>query len=136
MSLFNFLGEFALVNAVCDLFNAVRDLFASKPKQPVYMPPQRHYVDLDYVDYPSVKTSSSDAAALQSRIDELELLLAETDVMSDSYDEIQDRIDALQERIDCIEEIEDIKDELDYLHNELSDLELERDLYDDLNDDW
>lgn len=127
MSFWNFLGGFALFNAICDLFS-------SKPKQ-TYVPPQPPYHDYGYEDSFSSDIDSPDIDALQDRVDELEMQLADTDVMSDRYDELSDRIDEIQERIDSLDELEDIQDELDDLRDELDDLELERDLYDD-HDDW
>lgn len=126
MGLWNFLGGFFLFNAVCDMFS-------SKPKR-TYAPPQ-HYYDCDHEDYLASGVDEPDVDALQERVDELQLRLDDTDVMSDHYDELQDRIDELQDRIDCLEEWEDIQDELDDLRDELDDLEFERDLYYD-HDDW
>lgn len=119
MGLWNFLGGFFLFNAVCDMFS-------SKPKR-AYDHPQ-HYHDCDHEDYLVSGVDEPDVDALQERVDELQLRLDDTDVMSDHYYELQDRIDEFQDRIDCLEEWEDIQDELD-------DLEFDRDLYDD-HDDW
>ncbi|MCM1140617.1 MAG: hypothetical protein NC453_18760 [Muribaculum sp.] len=126
MSFWNFLGGFALFNAVCDMFS-------SKPKR-TYVSPQQHYHDYDHEDYMALGADGSDIDELQNKVDEMQIRLAETDVMSDRYDELQDRIDELQDRIDCLEEMDDIRDELDDLQDELDDLELNRDLYDDHDD--
>lgn len=127
MSLWNFLGGFALFNMICDMFS-------SKSKQ-TYMPPQPDYHDYDYDDSFSSDIDGTDIDALQDRVDELEIQLAGTDAMSDRYDELSDRIDELQERIDCLEEWEDIHDDLDDLQDELDDIEFNSNLYDD-QDDW
>lgn len=127
MSFWNFLDGFALFNAVCDMFS-------SKPKR-TYAPSQQPYHGYDHVDYLGLCADESDIDSLQNRVDELQLLLDDTDEMSDHYDEQQDRIDELQDRIDCLEEWEDMQDELDDLRDELDDLEFDRDLYDD-HDEW
>ena len=127
MSFWNFLSGFAIFNAVCDMFS-------SKPKR-TYAPSQQLYYDYDHEDCLELGSDESDIDVLQNRVDELQLRLDDTDVMSDHYDELQDRIDELQDRIDCLEEWEDIQDELDDLRDELDDLEFDRDLYDD-HDEW
>ena len=127
MSFWNFLGGFALFNAVCDMFS-------SKPKR-TYVPPQQLYLDYGHEDYLDLGMDESNIDALQNRVDELQLRLDDTDVMSDHYDELQDRIDELQDRVDCLEEWEDIQDELYDLRDELDDLEFDRDIYDD-QDNW
>lgn len=110
MSFWNFLGGFALFNAVCDMFS-------SKPKR-TYAPTQQHYHDYGHEDYLALGRDESGIDALKDRVDEL-----------------QGRIDELQDRIDSLEEWEDIQDELDDLRDELDDLDFDRDLYDD-HDDW
>lgn len=107
MGLWNFLGSFALFNALCDLFSR-------KPKR-YYTPAQRSYRDYDYEDYSS---SNNDDAVDTSGIDDL-----------------KDRFDEFQDRIDCLEEWEDLQDELGDLRDELDDLEFDCDLYDD-DHDW
>lgn len=126
MSLWNFLGGFAIFNAVCDLFS-------SKPRQ-TYVPTRQSFTDFrddftsDYHDDVFAdKDCRHDLDALRDRVDNLELRLAETNPLSVQYDEIQERIDELQDRIDYLDEIEDIKEELEDLRDELDDLELDRD---------
>lgn len=84
MSFWNFIGGFALFNAVCDLFSG-------KPKR-TCVEPKQHFHDYDSGDYLDL---SSDFDRLQNRINELEERLAETDVMSERYDELRDQIDEL-----------------------------------------
>lgn len=146
MSFWNFLGEFAIFNMLCNWFSG-------KPKQNSQPVHQRYdrYHDADYyncieelnqqikgserslAEYKELSDSAiDDIDELQDRIDELESRLNDCDMMSDRYDRIQDKIDALQDRIDEIEDNEDmcddIQDELDDLYDELDDLEQD--------DDW
>lgn len=71
MSFWSFLGGFALFNAVCDMFS-------SKPKQ-TCVPPQPRYDDYGYEDSFSSDIDNSDIDALQNRVDELEMQLADTE---------------------------------------------------------
>ena len=128
MGFWNFIGGFVLFNAVCEMFS-------SKPKRSYAPPTQQHYHDYDHEDYLTDETGTYDIDELQERVNELELQLSETDATSERWDELQDRIDQLQDRIDNLEEWDDIHDELDDLRDELDDLEFDRDLYDD-HDDW
>ncbi|MCM1142342.1 MAG: hypothetical protein NC453_27540, partial [Muribaculum sp.] len=118
MGFWNFIGGFALFNAVCDMFSG-------KPKRNYAPPQQQHYHDYDYEDYLAHGDDGADIDDLQEKVDELQLRLDDADVMSDRYDEIQDRIDELQDRIDTLEEMDDLRDELEDLQDELDDLELD-----------
>lgn len=130
MSFWNFIGGFAIFNAICDLFS-------SRPKQ-TNISAKSYDINDYHNDYLSVYDSESiesmDADELQDYIDDLQLRQAETDVLSDRWDELQDRIDELQERIDLLDDIDDLREKLDDLEDELDDLELDRDLYDDFDD--
>ena len=154
MSFWNFLGEFALFNMICDWFSG-----KPKSQHQSYPPMHDHVHGAEYgtrieelqreiehskakiAEYQRIVDSEStysiddaDADELQERIDTLEEQLDSCDVMSDRYDRIQDEIDRLQDRLDDIEDrqdtYDDLQDELDDLYDDLDDLEEDRD------DDW
>ena len=121
MSIWNFLSGFSVFNAVCDMF--------SNKRKPALPTPEPYYRQRDYEYYPEYKTdiaSDSDIEDLQDRIDELENILADCDIMSGHYDDIQDRIDELQARLDKMETNRDLYmdnlDDLDFLQDELDEL--------------
>lgn len=90
MSLWNFLGGFALFNLVCDWLS-------SPPKAKTML----HKQDEDFYDPANRYDRLND---LEDRLDELESQLDDCDIYSDQYDSIQDEIDRIQ---DCIDEIYD-----------------------------
>lgn len=116
MSLWNFLGEFALFNMICDLFSG-------KPKPPY---------GLDDFTSSTLDTNSS-IAEIQRRIDELEAMRDSTGVTSGYYLEILEAIDATRELLECKVELEKLQKELDDLRNGFD--EYDCDIYDD-DDDW
>lgn len=159
MSFWNFIGEFALINMICNWFSG-------KPKpqhqSPTFQPFPDYTHDAEYktridelqreiehskakiAEYQQVIDSElaygiddTDVDELQDRIDKLEEQLDRCDVMSDRYDRIQDEIDRLQDRLDDIEDRQDMYDdmqdeldELDDLYDDLEDAEI------DCDDDW
>lgn len=138
MSFWNFLGEFAVFNMICNLFSG-------KPKPPHVSPyqPQQDYTpnpelearieeleqeikesEKRLAEYQRIIDSSHstdlddcDIDELQDRIDELESQLDDCDVESGSYDRIQNEIDRLQDRLDIIEYQQDLQDDADYENN-------------------
>lgn len=153
MSFWNFLGEFAVFNMICNWFShkpksssqTVRQSICHDfgVEQDARTEALNHRIDAaekrisEYHrlidDMPTGNGMNHDIDELQDRIDELECQLVECDVMSDRYDLIMDEIDTLQERLDDIEYNQDIYDdlqeELDDLYDELDDLQ------DELDDD-
>lgn len=154
MSFWNFLGEFALFNMICDWFSG-----KPKSRHRSYPPMHDQGHDAEYetrveelqreIEHPKAKIAEyqrivdsestdgiddADADELQERIDTLEEQLDSCDVMSDRYDRIQDEVDRLQDRLDDIEDrqdtYDDLQDDLDDLYDDLDDLEEDRD------DDW
>ena len=132
MSLWNFLCEFAVFNAVCDLFSS-----KNKPVIKAYDP----YCHNDiYEDYPYNETC---VETLREDLDDLDNRLARLDDNDNRYAEIQERIDDIRSRIDGFDmddmydgDLDDICDDLDDLDDICDELdELEQDL-DDLDDDW
>lgn len=147
MSLWNFLGEFAV-------FNMIRNLF-SKKRRPGPPPDQQKWGYSRYADSETriaelnheIKDArmhiaeyqgmidgnharsidNYDMDELQDRIDELESQLDDFDIMSDRYDELQDEIDRLH---DCLDELEDAQDLYDDIHDDIDELD---DLYDVLD---
>ena len=134
MSFWNFLGELALFNMVCNWFSGKPK---SKPQSSAYPPLHDHIHDAEYearveklqreivhsktkiAEYQRIIDSErdycvedADADELQDRIDELEDQLGSCDVMSDRYDRIQDEIDRLQYRLDDIEDSQDMNDDI------------------------
>lgn len=154
MSFWNFLGEFALFNMICNLFSG-----KPRSQHQSYPPLHDHIHDTEYetrieelqreIDHSKMKIAEyqriidsertygidgADVDALQDRIDKLEEQLDSCDVMSDRYDQIQDEIDQLQDQLDDREDrqdmYEDMQDELDDLYDDFEDLEI------DCDDDW
>ncbi|WP_290147275.1 hypothetical protein [Muribaculum intestinale] len=148
MSFWNFLGEVAMFNMICNLFSG-------KSKSGVTSSCQsRHgYIyDAEYearvgeleheireskkriTEYqriidnsPSFDIDDCDIDELQDRIDELESRLDDCEVMSDCYDYIQDEMDILQDRLDAMQELDDMYDDIP-LYNDYDDI--------DRDDDW
>ncbi len=104
MGVLNFIGDFALYNALCNLFSRKRKPIAAKPA-PYY----RHRAIDDRQQCDFDRSGCSEIDSLQDRIDALERRLDDCDVLSDDYDDVQDRIDELYDRIDdddCIDELD------------------------------
>lgn len=131
MSFWNFIGEFAVINMICNLFSG-----KPKHRKQAYSPFRNRTSDAIYASHigeSQRETDNSrlkieelrridskntygiddaDADALQDRIDELEERLDRCDIMSDRYDRIQDEIDRLQEKLDDIEDWQDMYNDL------------------------
>jgi hypothetical protein len=154
MSFWNYLGEFALFNMVCNWFSGQpkrqsqpyqlfhdyahdaecgtrieelqREIEHSKAKITEY----QRIIDSDRV----YGIDDADVDQLQDRIDKLEEQLDSCDAMSNRYYRIQDEIDRLQDCLDDIEERQDMYDDLQYelddLYDDLDDAEM------DCDDDW
>ena len=138
MSFWNFIGKFALVSLIWDLF--------SNKSRSAERPPYRHntaYIHdplyQNRIDELNQQIKESKMKIAESRktygpdiyrdlddydIDELEDRLDECDEMSEEYDLIQERIDELEE----LEEYEYMRDEYYDYQNELYDS--------DTQDDW
>lgn len=154
MSFWNFLGEFALFNMICNWFSG-----KSKPQKQPCQPFDDYTHDAEFetrieelqreIEHSKTKIAEyqriidSEMAygidnavvdELQDRIDQLEEQLDGCDVMSDRYDRIQDEIDRLQDRLDDMEDrqdmYDDLQDELDDLYENLDDM------YTDRDEDW
>lgn len=149
MSLWNFLGEFAVFNMICNMFSGKsKSHYMGSPYSPQYRPDPEYAARIEELEQeiseskkriaeyqkiidssPSYGWNEYNADRLQDRIDELESMLNNCDVMSDHYDRIQDEIDLLQDRLDDMEDLEDIEDEPDNLNDYLYDPDFS-------HDDW
>lgn len=119
MSIWSFLGGFAVFNMICDLFSG-----KSKRNQPRFYEPQNNYI-------PNPEYAAR-LAELNREIEESEKRLAEyRKVINGSYsaDGLDDYdLDELQRQID---DLDDLNDQLDDINDELDDI---IDYGDD--DDW
>lgn len=116
MSIWSFLGEFALIDAICKLFSGSgkRGRAAASYVTPQLPPASDARVEEYYRRrIAEIEERYGEMVRLQQLIDDLELQLVDMDVEEDLYDEIEDEIDRLQERVDTLEEIELLEDELD-----------------------
>lgn len=109
MSFWNFLGEFALFNMICNLFSG-------KPKS-------------QHQSYPLLYDQIHDTE-YETRIEELQRIIdSERAYVNDDADAdadaLQDRIDKLEDQLDDIEDRQDIYEEL---QDELHDLQDEMDV--------
>lgn len=97
MSFWSFLGEFAVFNAICDLFS-------SKPGHNTPSAGQSGTYDY-HDDYQNDFNERVDE--LQDRLDDLENRLDNCDIISGRYDEIQYEIDVIQDRLDELDDYND-----------------------------
>ena len=134
MSLWNFLGEFAVFNMICNLFSDRSKSCRTSSYQPhyEYIPdpectariaeleqeisesekrPEEYQKIID--SYSVANLDDCDVDDLQDRVDELESQLDDCDAMTDRYDRIQDELDMLQDRLDDIEYQQDLQDDPD-----------------------
>lgn len=90
MSLFNFLGEFALFNMVCDW------LFG-KPKDSIHATTCQDYQSED------INVLDDRLDDLQEHLDELQAKLDSCDIYDERYDDLQDELDTIQDELDELE---------------------------------
>lgn len=97
MSFWSFLGEFAVFNAICDLFS-------SNPGHNMLSSGQSG-IHGYYDDYQNDFNERVDE--LQDRLDDLESRLDNCDIISGRYDEIQYEIDDIQDQLDELDDYDD-----------------------------
>lgn len=137
MSFWNFIGKFALVSLIWDLF--------SNKSRSAERPPYRH--NTAYIHDPLYQNRIDE---LNQQIKESKMKIAESrktygpDIYRDlddyDIDDIEDRIDELEEQLDACDEMSEeydlIQDRIDELEDQLEDYEYRRDEYYDYQDDY
>lgn len=147
MSFWNFIGEFAVFNMICNFFSGKSKIHHVSTCQPQYIPNPQYEARIEELEQ-EIKESEKrlaeykkiigsnfyadldDINELQDRIDELERQLYDCDVMSDRHDRIQDEINMLQDRIVDMEDMEGIDDmevDLDCFRDDLYDMDFSGD---------